>query len=904
MSAGKFDARHVRISVGKSFNLGKSKNKVMPWGDFYRMFAEPTRTKERQRVYKTLPLNEKSDLKALEGWYLGAPIKGSKRNNQSINDRDIVTLDLDNMDVETYESIRNGTNPICRYEFIAHTTRSHSPEEPRLRVNLLLDEPCQRDQFMPLSRLLGHMIDPTMESVDKVSYRLAQMMFMPTASRDQEYVCFQNHGELVKVEEVLDSWTSDWRDLRSLPYADAEEVERKRARKAEDPWEKRGVIGAFCRAWPMESLIEEFLDDIYGDPDPQSREPRYTYLPGHGSHGLAIYDEGRFAYSNHGSDPAADQNLNAFDMIRIHMFGDRDADTDLTDKPITQWPSYKAAYEFAQNDEGCKAELLSDELDIEAMFDDISDLDEEDVAEAKAVFQGGTDVDELDWLAGGAPEDTGLPPHPEPLLVRKPKKGWVRDLETTDEGKLKSTLYNVTVILANDPRSYGSLARNLMSQKIVSRRPIKSKIKVLTAIDVPDKEDGLPWTDSHDATLRTILEAPSGKDKPGYGLKVSDRDLREAIVNCGNKFQFHPVIERIKGTKWDGKKRAKHVFVDYLQLEDTAYHRETARQFLLGCVARLFVPGHKFDFVPVISGPQGLRKSTFVEALAFGKWGAELTAEMQSDTDSVEQMLGKWILELGELATMRRGEVEAVKAFVTRREDRVRLSYDRRLSTFPRSCLFMGTTNSNEYLKDDENRRFWPLTMPDDAEEIDTAKLEREIDQIWAEVLTWYVDAVAKHNYRKLPFGLTGVALEQALRHQEMAREENAEDHHAAQIEHYLNTPVPRDTFLGEDLLDISDAPEVWVVPVKTCSIQLMTDAMNEEPRTMQQRSSLNRVVGSIMGRQPGWIKYAAVVKGTGVLSFGSHGRQRAFVREDATLAEIEQGYRVVQKPEEPEDLI
>lgn len=896
-------SREVRIARGRGFNLGKAKNQVLSWKAFCDLFSEPPRTNERQKAYFKLPKTEQDRLKSMDGWYLGGPVKGGRRRKNSITERDIITIDIDECAPELFQLIEDGILEIANYEFVAHTTRKHTAKAPRVRLNFPLSKPVKRDHYDAVSRILAHKIDQSMDAVDDVSFRVAQMMFMPSCSKDQEYKTWVNKGEVLDPDELLESWGSDWRDFTNLPFSESRGQKRPTADKAEDPWEKRGPIGAFCRAYPIEDAIATFLPDKYVPGDMNSGKPRYSFTEGSTTNGVVVEDDGRFIYSHHGTDPCSDTLCNAFDMVRLHKFGHEDEGKDLEDKPVTEFPSYKAMFKFAQSDRKVQQELVEDEIDIEAMFDDISDMDEEEVEEEREAYESGEDLDaEIRAILGDDNESLtdGLPPHPGSDTPKKPKKGWTRELEVTQEGKIKATIYNIATIIANDPRLHGSLARNVFSGRICSRRPIKSKMQLVPRIPVNDREDGLEWTDEHDASIRMILEAPSGEGQPGYGMKASDRDVKDAILLVAKRWEYHPIIDRLVRLNWDGQKRLDRLFIDYLGTPDTPYHREIARQFLTGCIARVFSPGHKFDFVPVIAGEQGIRKSTFVETLGFGKWAGELTVDMDSDKDAVEQMLGKWILELGELVSLRRSEIESQKGFISRKEDRVRLAYDKRQSTFPRQCLFMGSTNEYEYLKDSKNRRFWPLEAT--VKTINTEKLRDEIDQIWAEAMEVYKGIIAKHDYRRIPFGLRGEALAEAERRQEGARVESADDQTFARIEHFLDTPVDVGA-LGGDEFDDLDAPDIQVLRVKTCAEQLVHEALRESPKSTQHQNAWSQVVGRGMKRMEGWVKYSQIANG-GVLTIGDYGRQRAYVRADATSEEINRGYRIVEvEVEDDEDL-
>lgn len=910
MAEGEHDGRAVRISRGKGFNLGKAKNQVLPWAKFCDLFKKPTRTKESFKAYLKAPLAERNRLKSIDGWYLGAPIKGKTRNNSAIEDRDILTLDLDRLDPADYELIKAGVRPICRYEFVAHTTRSHSVDKPRLRINLVLAGPLDRERFMPVARITGHYIDPSMNTVDPVSYRLAQMMFMPTVSRDQPYDCFRNHGELLDPDSVLEAWESDWSDYKNLPYAESEEIERKKERKAEDPFEKPGPIGAFCRAYPIEDAISEFLSDVYGNKDPHSRQPRYTFLGGHAMYGVVVYDDGRFTYSHHGTDPAGDKLLNSFDLVRVHKFGDKDEGED--DKNITDLPSYKAMLDFVKKDRNVQKQQIRDELDIEAMFDEIPDMDEAEIETAKTEFRySDLDAEALAILGMGDADDPtenvklGLPPYPGVRKPRKPKKDWVDDLEPGQTGGIKATVYNVAKIVGNDPRLWGAIAFNNFTSNLCSRREIKVKLDEVPRLRIEDPEDGSPWTDNHDAAVKIMLSAPRGRGQTGYGLTVADNTLDDAIRSVAQKFAFHPVVDRLLGLEWDGTPRADAIWIDYLGTPDTPYHRETARQFLLGAVARIFCPGHKFDFVPVFSGLQGKRKTTFVEVLAFDKWGKEFSAPLDNQQLSAEQMMGAWILEMAEIVNIRKSDIETQKAFITRKMDRVRLSYDRRMSELKRQCVFIGTTNEFEYLRDAENRRFWPMTV-NVEDHIDTERLRSERDQIWAEVMVWYREACSKHDYRRIPFGLSGAALVEALALQGGARLQTADDTDLATIEAFLERPLDLQDYLEDDdgTTDL-DAENPTILRTTTCVEQLLKEALGEDPPKGHLRNTRCQLIGQLARRIEGWVTYAEWC-GSGATNLKVRGyhRSRGYVRADATNEEIARGYRIIDDGEPVDDVL
>lgn len=879
----------IGIAQGRAISLGKAKNRRLSWKAFRDELAAPQRTQERFAAFLKLPKEEQDKLKAVNGWLLGGEIEGDRRKKNQIKHRYLITLDCDEITPDILEDIRIGVNPICRFEFVLHSTRKHQATKPRIRIFLLCESPVEPDQYDAVARILAEMIDPTMDSIDDVSFRLAQMMFRPSASRDQEYLYWHNPGERVNAPEVLESFRLDWRDYRNLPYSEARGQRRKTADKAEDPTQKHGPVGAFCRAYDVEAAMEEFIPEVYLPGDTSGSKPRYSYAQGTTSNGVVVEDGGLFIYSHHGSDPCGERLCNAFDMVRIHKFGHLDEKLAENANP-KDWPSFKAMVKWAEEDEKVKGELLADRVDIDAMFDD---LDEDDEPVAQELRSEGThDIDDeiADLLAPS--RNKALPDFDAHAKPPKPARNWPqKKLELNLDGTIKVTTPNIATILTNDPRLWGKIGRNTFSNKITVRGSIKSKVDAIPPIFVKDTANGEDWTDLHDVTIKAMLESQAGDRKPGWGMRVSRADVNDAIILVAQRWQFNPVIEYLQRQTWDGVPRLETTFIRHFGSPDNTYTRQTAKLFFLAAVCRIMNPGHKWDHAPILQGLQGIRKSSWIKVM-FGSWAGELTAHMASNKDAVEQMLGKWCLELPELANMRKSESEDVKAFMTYTEDRVRLSYDRRQSTFLRQCIFMGTTNAEEYLKDPTgNRRFWPIAVM--VPMINTDMVESERDQIWAEAFAlWRAEAIRMGDYRRINLSLTGDALGIATKLQDAAREEDSHENTAAQIEAWLDRPVPLSQFIqGPDAImhDLeSFEGEPMVLRCHVTPRWAAVEGLGIATDRLTANVMSDKTIGAAMVRVSGWRK------GGARLRHPVYGQGREYVREDATAAEIERGYRIV----------
>ena len=234
------------------------------------------------------------------------------------------------------------------------------------------------------------------------------------------------------------------------------------------------------------------------------------------------------------------------------------------------------------------------------------------------------------------------------------------------------------------------------------------------------------WTDADDAALRHYLEV-------AYGLKKRE-NISDAVAIITKENTYHPIKEYLDKLEWDGIPRIETALIDYLGTEDTAYTREISRKWLTAAVARIRRPGVKFDYMLILVGVQGIGKSQFFTRLARKQeWFSDSMSQFDNSKDSMEQLGGKWIIELGELSALKKYEVEHVKVFLSKQEDSYRPAYGRRQEIYPRQCVFAGTTNREDFLQDATGaRRFWPVKVNN------AAKMWKEltpdiVDQLWAE---------------------------------------------------------------------------------------------------------------------------------------------------------------------------
>ena len=259
---------------------------------------------------------------------------------------------------------------------------------------------------------------------------------------------------------------------------------------------------------------------------------------------------------------------------------------------------------------------------------------------------------------------------------------------------LKNNLHNITLILQNDPQ-----LQNIVFNQQLDGMEIKG--------EVPWKHPSKYWRDADDAQLISYVDSH-------YGT-FSQRNYQIAVTKVADDRSYHPIREYLAALpEWDGVPRVDTLLIDYLGAEDNSYVRAVTKKTLCAAVRRVQEPGVKFDTMLVLNGPQGIGKSTLISRLA-GEWFSDsLNLSDTKDKTAAEKLQGYWILEIGELAGLRKAEVETLRSFLSRQNDIYRAAFGRRATPHPRQCIFFGTTNAESgYLRDTTgNRRFWPVKTP------------------------------------------------------------------------------------------------------------------------------------------------------------------------------------------------
>ena len=334
-------------------------------------------------------------------------------------------------------------------------------------------------------------------------------------------------------------------------------------------------------------------------------------------------------------------------------------------------------------------------------------------------------------------------------------------------GMLENTVYNLNLILAHDP-DFRHFAFNEMANRIQVTGPLPWE----------RPEGNQFWRDADTAQLKSIIDIRY--------LPFSSRNHDVAFTKIADDRHFHPVRDYLDSLpEWDGIERVEDLFIRYLQADDTPYVRAVTRKTFAAAVARVYVPGIKFDCVPVLDGDQGIGKSTIVKDLVTSEYYSEtLSLTDMDDKSGAEKLQGFWAVEIGELAGMKKADIEKVKAFLSTCDDKYRPSYGKVVESHPRQCIIIATVNGERgYLRDiTGNRRFWIIKLHQKKQKKTWDFTPEYRAQFWAEAKEIWKSGEKLY--------LEGDLLEAAEEAQQSAMEV---DERLGMVEEYLNASLPDD---------------------------------------------------------------------------------------------------------------
>lgn len=399
----------LEIATGYSANTKIWKNTKARWSKLVAKLSEATRTNETYIQFMRASKADQGKIKDVGGFVGGYLDKGLRRKS-SVMYKQLVSLDID----FSHNNFWWDFTMLYGCAAVIHSTHKSSFDKPRHRLLIPLSREVTIEEYQAIARRIAG--DLNIELFDQSTFEPERLMFWPSVSKDVEYYFEYQDGPWLDADYILGLY-DDWRDTTEWPTAaNSTDSILKDIKKQEDPEDKKGIVGTFCRAYGIESAIETFLSDIY---EPAG-DGRYTYKLGSTSAGLIIYDD-KFAYSHHGTDPAGGRLCNAFDLVRIHKYGHLDTGKEKSDQDKA---SFKAMEEFATKDNAVKHQI-ADEKFAEAKFDFATELPED------------SEVDDT----------------------------WIEQLEANTKGEYTSSATNINLIVQNDKYLKDAFKLNMFDAK-------------------------------------------------------------------------------------------------------------------------------------------------------------------------------------------------------------------------------------------------------------------------------------------------------------------------------------------------------------------------------------------------------------------------------------------------------
>lgn len=792
--------RLIVISTGTSRRSMTWQKTEMLWSEFVAKIQTPQRTQETLAEYFKLTKAKQGALKDIGG-FVGGALNGNQRKASAVVTRDLVTLDMDNIANGETKNVLKKVNSLG-IAYAIYSTRSHAEFKPRLRVIIPLDKSIGVDEYEPVARKLAALIG--IEMCDPTTFEASRLMYWPGCSQDSNYVFDFSDSPFVSAEGLLKQY-DNWKDIRTWPQVPGEAMKAKvvLSRQA-DPTTKAGIVGAFCKTYNVYAAIDSFLPHAYEATD---KADRLTYTGGTTVAGAVVYDNGNFLFSHHATDPCSGQLVNAFDLVRLHKFSELDGEA-LPGTPINKLPSFREMKHLALSDKTA-ANTFNTEM----------------AAKASDVFKPQGEVEEVldvNWIEAAKltyDTNTGLP---------------------------KKTRDNIIRILNFDPELKDKIATDEFAVRGLA----------LGALPWDERTEMREWTDTDDAGLAWYLENR-------WDLQGRDK-IESALLLVSDQHKFNAVSDYLKELKWDKKPRLDTLLRDYLGAEDTPYTRGVSRKAFTAAVARALSPGCKYDYVPVLVGPQGIGKTTFLATM--GKSWYSDSLQTFDGKEAAEMIQGIWLNELGEMTGYNRSEQNSVKQFLSKRDDIYRQAYGRRTQRYPRKCVFFGTCNEFEFLKDETgNRRFWPIDCgTQKSRKSIWEDLPKEVDQIWAE-------AVVRYRLGE-PLYFPGASESIVKAEQDKHSEQNAK---TGLIKQFLEKEVPEDytkmslgqrrIFWGGNL-----SSELKLVPrEKVCALEVWCECLNGDLKFMKKADATE--INQILNKMDGWSRNKAT------RNYGYCGYQRGY---------------------------
>lgn len=301
---------------------------------------------------------------------------------------------------------------------------------------------------------------------------------------------------------------------------------------------------------------------------------------------------------------------------------------------------------------------------------------------------------------------------------------WPDQMVVTARGAMASIPYNAALLLEQHELYQGRIRYDEFANRVRFKPPTWWLAPIVDRL----------WGETDTTFFR--MWADKGVKDGTEPIHFGKDTVNEAVLAVGMLNRCHPLREWLDSLVWDGKERLPYWLEHFCGAEAGRYSAVVGTAWMISAVARIFEPGCQADHILVLRGEQGIRKTSLFRTLG-GPYYGSMEGVKLDDKDAKQKLQGKWILEFAELDAIRKYDVSTIKAYITETVDHFRLPYGRDFVEFPRQCVFGGTINQGEFLKDETgNRRFWIVECH--AASIDTDRVAAVRDQLFAEAVARY----------------------------------------------------------------------------------------------------------------------------------------------------------------------
>lgn len=708
----------ITISVGKSRNSTSWKQVSMTWSQFVDRLRNPEVTSETVKEFHEMTRDQQADIKDVGG-YVGGILRDGRRLADNVESRDVIAWDADYASMDIWDA----WEMMVGCTAVMHSTHKHKPEAPRLRIIAPLTRPVTPMEYEAIGRKIASWMD--IEAFDDTTYEANRLMFWASHPVDGEYVFQEMKTEWLDPDKILAEY-NDWRDMREWPISSRQtEIIRKMGKKQGDPLTKPGVIGAFNRAYSISDAIEKFLPGVY---EPCG-ESRWTYTQGTTLGGAVVYDDDTFLYSHHDHDPIHGRLCSAYDLVRLHLFGELDKGSE---EELANLPSSKKMKELCSSDEKVIAELgesaKEDPSDVFRREEDTLERFKNDTTAQGSAVQF---IDtygakmrwckEFDWMFWDGQK-------------------WLIDAET----EIKMLAMNFADSKFNGALIMEQTATDKYTKKLAEAEMQRAK-KLRTSAGKKDMMEQAA-TIQHEPDASSYDANPWDLNTPDGILDLRTGEMRDhdPEARC-TKVTFCGLETTPEGISTWNK------FIRYITRNDTDFAEYLQMLMGMAAVGKVYEEG-----IVISYGPGGNGKSTFFGAVSkvLGDYAKSLNADTvtplngKPDENYIVMLRGVRLAVMGETDENAKLAVAGMKRISSQDNIIARQNYHAPLQFTPSHTLIMHTNHLPRLnsLDNGTKRRLavapFPATLP--PEEVITDYMSILVEECGGAILRWIVDGAMK----------------------------------------------------------------------------------------------------------------------------------------------------------------